>query len=158
MPTGHYALAIAINILNCCVVSTALQQLQCCFPASASLVACRLAALQRTLKPKVTSATLLVFAADHGITKTHPQVSAYPRTVRAAGIPSHVLCEHAFCGSYHCFVCFLAALAAQTVSQLFCALIIAWHQWLTPPGCPKGISAGSSIMPAAGAQTPVYHW
>jgi nicotinate-nucleotide--dimethylbenzimidazole phosphoribosyltransferase len=46
--------------------------------------AARLAALQGTLKPKVCGARLLLFAADHGITKTVPGVSAYPRTVTPA--------------------------------------------------------------------------
>lgn len=57
-------------------------------PGSHNLVvvspAARLAALQGTLKPKVCGARLLLFAADHGITKTVPGVSAYPRTVTPA--------------------------------------------------------------------------
>lgn len=42
----------------------------------------RLACIQDTLHPCVRNPTLLIFAADHGITLEHPQVSAYPRQVR----------------------------------------------------------------------------
>jgi NaMN:DMB phosphoribosyltransferase len=52
------------------------------FVSCASCV--RLATLQGSLKPKVDGARLLLFAADHGITKTVPAVSAYPRTVTPA--------------------------------------------------------------------------
>ena len=42
---------------------------------------CRLAILQNTLKPSIDDAVLLIFAADHGFTKSNPGVSAYPRQV-----------------------------------------------------------------------------
>lgn len=48
------------------------------------LVCRRLATLQQTLQPTVQGARLLVFAADHGITKAVPAVSAYPRSVTPA--------------------------------------------------------------------------
>eukprot|EP00967_Tisochrysis_lutea_P081257 scaffold112032_cov17-Tisochrysis_lutea.AAC.1 len=38
-----------------------------------------LAGLQRSLQPQVQRARLIVFAADHGITKAMPGVSAFPR-------------------------------------------------------------------------------
>lgn len=41
---------------------------------------CRLCGLQKTLRPSVDNAVLLVFGADHGITKD-AAVSAYPREV-----------------------------------------------------------------------------
>jgi len=44
-------------------------------------MACRLAGLQRSLQPQVQRARLIVFAADHGITKAMPGVSAFPREV-----------------------------------------------------------------------------
>lgn len=50
----------------------------------APMLAHRLSALQRTLKPSVAASRLLVFAADHGVTATHPRVSAYPRKVSIA--------------------------------------------------------------------------
>lgn len=40
--------------------------------------------LQETLSPRIAAARLLVFAADHGVTLSHPGVSAYPRTVSAS--------------------------------------------------------------------------
>jgi nicotinate-nucleotide--dimethylbenzimidazole phosphoribosyltransferase len=44
----------------------------------------RLATLQGTLKPTLLGARLLLFGADHGITRTVPAVSAYPRSVTPA--------------------------------------------------------------------------
>ena len=41
----------------------------------------RIAGLQRSLSPSIEKARLLVFAADHGITKAMPSVSAFPREV-----------------------------------------------------------------------------
>lgn len=41
----------------------------------------RLCEVQGTLQPRVTSMCLLLFAADHGVTRERPQVSAYPREV-----------------------------------------------------------------------------
>jgi nicotinate-nucleotide--dimethylbenzimidazole phosphoribosyltransferase len=46
--------------------------------------AVQIAALQETLTPRLVAARLLVFAADHGITLSHPNVSAYPRAVSAS--------------------------------------------------------------------------
>ncbi|KXZ42047.1 hypothetical protein GPECTOR_217g454 [Gonium pectorale] len=46
-------------------------------------MACRLAALQGTLEPRIGRASLLVFGADHGITAARPQISAFPRAVSA---------------------------------------------------------------------------
>ncbi|GFR39949.1 hypothetical protein Agub_g26, partial [Astrephomene gubernaculifera] len=46
-------------------------------------LACRLAALQHTLEPRVGRTYLLVFGADHGITAARPEISAYPRQVSA---------------------------------------------------------------------------
>ena len=43
----------------------------------------RLSALQKTLRPSINAARLIIFSADHGITKTHPSVSAYGRQFSA---------------------------------------------------------------------------
>lgn len=53
-------------------------------PCVGVYVPARLAALQHTVRPQIQGARLLVFAADHGITKTIPDVSAYPRSVTPA--------------------------------------------------------------------------
>lgn len=61
---------------------------------------CRLVRLQQTLRPGITGSCLLLFAADHGITRSHPGVSAYPREATTAvfrdiasgGAASSVLC------------------------------------------------------------------
>jgi hypothetical protein len=47
----------------------------------------RLCELQGTLAPAVDGMCLLLFAADHGITRDTPGVSAYPRQVRRAARP-----------------------------------------------------------------------
>jgi nicotinate-nucleotide--dimethylbenzimidazole phosphoribosyltransferase len=62
---------------------------------------CRLAGLQNTLTPTIDEAVLLIFAGDHGFTKSTPGVSAYPREVSTAvfnsiasgGAASAVLCK-----------------------------------------------------------------
>ncbi|GBF88556.1 nicotinate-nucleotide-dimethylbenzimidazole phosphoribosyltransferase [Raphidocelis subcapitata] len=46
--------------------------------------AVRLAELQGTLAPRVATCCLLLFAADHGVTREQPAVSAYPREVTPA--------------------------------------------------------------------------
>lgn len=48
------------------------------------VLSARLATLQNSLKPEVHAAHLLLFAADHGISKSVPGVSAYPRSVTPA--------------------------------------------------------------------------
>jgi len=49
----------------------------------------RLAGLQRSLHPKIGRTRLLLFAADHGITKAKPSVSAFPREVWRQQRPTH---------------------------------------------------------------------
>lgn len=71
----RYILMNQTTVANPCQAHTPLLW---CSPAA------RLAALQGSLKPKVCGARLLLFAADHGITKTVSGVSAYPRTVTPA--------------------------------------------------------------------------
>ncbi|KAG7668743.1 putative Nicotinate-nucleotide--dimethylbenzimidazole phosphoribosyltransferase [Nannochloris sp. 'desiccata'] len=44
-------------------------------------IAIKVAMLQKTMKPSIDDAVLLIFAADHGFTKSNPGVSAYPREV-----------------------------------------------------------------------------
>lgn len=46
--------------------------------------AVQMAALQETLTPRLVAARLLVFAADHGVTQSNSNVSAYPRGVSAS--------------------------------------------------------------------------
>lgn len=48
---------------------------------------CRLAALQRSLTPRIERAALLLFAADHGVTASVPAITAYPREVIGRVVP-----------------------------------------------------------------------
>jgi nicotinate-nucleotide--dimethylbenzimidazole phosphoribosyltransferase len=66
----------------------------------------QLCELQGTLTPHVTSMCLLLFAADHGITRDAPAVSAYPRQVGWPINPVRQL--------RHALACFWAAVAAAS--------------------------------------------